>query len=447
MKTIPETATARQLHQETSKHSLSSRTLSAAEDAIGGRVRGLRAILPFLGPAFVAAVAYIDPGNFATNIQGGSEFGYSLLWAVVMANAMALLIQSLSAKLGIVSGQNLPELCRQYFSRPVTYAMWIISEIAAMATDLAEFLGATLGLNLLFHIPMMVATIITGIVTFAILSLDRRGFRPLEVVIVGLVMVIALSYVIETVLSHPAWGQVLDHAVVPWVGNASSVVLIVGIVGATVMPHVVYLHSGLTKSRIIPRNVNEARIIYRFERIDVAVAMTLAGLINMAMLYMAASVFHSSGHTAIATIPMAYKTLTPLLGGAAASVFLISLLASGVSSSAVGTMAGQVIMQGFVGFTIPVWIRRLITMLPTVFIVALGVNPTETLIISQVILSLVLPIPIIALVHFTGRHDIMGTLRNHLVVQVLAWLIVATIIVLNAILILQTLGISLPILS
>ncbi|MDA8194274.1 MAG: Nramp family divalent metal transporter [Thermaerobacter sp.] len=441
MDAAPELA-ASDLHQ--TRFSLSARTEHAARQALLGRHRGLRALWPFLGPAFIAAVAYVDPGNFATNIQGGAEFGYNLLWVVVLANLMAMVIQSLSAKLGIACGQNLPELCARYYSRPVVLIMWVISEFAAMATDLAEFLGATLGLNLLLHIPLLVATVITGIATYLILSLDKKGFRPLEWLIAGLVMVIALSYGVETVLSRPNWGQVAYHAVVPWVGNSASVLLIVGIVGATVMPHVVYLHSGLTQSRILPRNQAERLQIYRFERIDVALAMTLAGLINLAMLFMAASVFHFTGHQAVANITTAYRTLTPILGAAAAGVFLISLLASGISSSAVGTMAGQVIMQGFVGFSIPVGIRRLITMLPTVVIVALGVNPTETLIVSQVVLSLVLPVPIVALVRFTGRQDIMGALVNRPLVQAAAWLVVAVIVGLNATLLLQMAGITLP---
>jgi len=404
-------------------------------------------MLPFLGPAFIAAVAYIDPGNYATNIQSGSEFGYKLLWVVVLANLMAMLIQSMSAKLGIATGRNLPELCRKYFPRWVSMFLWIFSEIAAMATDLAEFLGASLGLNLLFHIPMLWATLLTGVTTYLMLTLDRFGFRPLEKVIGSLVVVIGLSYLVETFMSKPAVGQILYHSVVPWIGNSNSVLLVVGVIGATVMPHVVYLHSGLTQSRIIPRNDLERKIINRFSVKEVLIAMTLAGLINLSMMYMAASVFNGTGHTQIADITTAYQTLTPLLGPAAASVFLVSLMASGFSSSTVGTMAGQIIMQGFVGFTVPIWLRRVVTMLPAVVVVALGVDPTRTLVLSQVVLSLVLPLPILVLIYFTRRQDIMGVLVNRRITTVLSTIAAILITLLNFLLIYQTLGGKLPFLS
>ena len=417
--------------------------LVAAREALDGRRKGIKALLPFVGPAFIASVAYIDPGNFATNIQSGAAFGYNLLWVVVLANVMAMLFQNLSAKLGIATGRSLPELCRDEFSKPVSMGMWVVSEIAAMATDLAEFLGATLALNLLLGIPLLLATVVTGVVTYLLLMIDRYGFRPLEIVIVLMVGVIALSYVVESGLAHPNWGQVAYHSVVPWLSGPSSMLLTVGIIGATIMPHVVYLHSGLTQNRIKGRNWQERKRIHRFELVDVAIAMTIAGLINMAMLFMAASVFHT-GHSGVSSITTAYRTLTPLLGGAAAFVFLVSLLASGISSSTVGTMAGQVIMQGFVGFRIPVWVRRVVTMLPTVFIVAFGINPTETLVISQVVLSLVLPVPIVALVRFTGRRNLMGELVNSKFVHGVAILCTGIIILLNAMLILQTLGLPLP---
>jgi manganese transport protein len=387
-------------------------TRAAARAALDGRKKGLLAILPFLGPAFIACVAYIDPGNFATNIAGGSAFGYKLLWVIALANLMAMLLQTMSAKLGLATGQNLAELCRQEFRKPVVYAMWIVSEIMAMATDLAEFLGASIAINLLFGIPLLPATFITGIATFLILTLERRGFRPLEVVISVLVGVIAVCYVIETFFSRPNWGQVGFHTVVPWLGGTQSILFAVGIIGATVMPHVIYLHSSLTQQRIIPRTEKEARRIFRLSIPDVVIAMGLAGLVNMAMLYMAASTFFAHGQSNVADINTAYQTLTPLLGAAASIVFAISLLASGLSSSTVGTMAGQVIMQGFVGFTIPVWVRRLVTMIPAVLVAAIGFNPTGTLVISQVILSFALPLPVITLVIFTRRRDIMGTLVN-----------------------------------
>ncbi len=374
--------------------------------------KAIFALLPFLGPAFIACVAYIDPGNYATNIQGGSVYGYNLLWVIVLANLMALLLQTMSAKLGIATGRNLAEMCRLQFRRPTVYAMWVVSEIAAMATDLAEFLGASIALNLLFNIPLLYATLITGVATYLILLLERRGFRPVEAVITALVGVIAVSYVIETAFSRPDWGQVGFHAVVPWLGGTQSILFSVGIIGATVMPHVIYLHSSLTQKRIIPRSEHEARRIFRWSIPDLVIAMSLAGLVNMAMLYMAAATFHAHGHSNVASITTAYQTLTPLLGGAASIVFAISLLASGLSSSTVGTMAGQVIMQGFVGFTIPIWIRRLVTMIPAVLVVLIGFNPTDTLVISQVILSFALPLPVITLVMFTRRRDLMGSLVN-----------------------------------
>ncbi len=416
---------------------------SAARDALEGRRRGLRALLPFIGPAFIASVAYIDPGNYATNIQSGAEFGYRLLWVVLLANLMAMLFQSLSAKLGIATGRNLPELCRTEFSRPAALSMWVVSEIAAMATDLAEFLGATLALNLLFGVPLLIGAIVTGVITYALLALDRYGGRILEVVIGALVGVIAVSYLVETTLSHPNWGLVAYHTVVPWLHGPESVLLTVGIIGATIMPHAVYLHSGLTQDRIVGRDAGERKRIFRFELVDVVIAMTVAGLINMAMLYMAASVFHI-GHSGVADITTAYRTLIPLLGGAAAFVFLVSLLASGLSSSAVGTMAGQVIMQGFVGFSIPVWVRRVATMLPTIIVVAIGVDPTRTLVISQVVLSLALPLPLIALVRLTARRDLMGTLVNSRLVSTLAVVCTAIVLLLNVVLLAQTAGLRIP---
>jgi manganese transport protein len=389
-----------------------ARTRAAARAVLEGRKKGLLAVLPFLGPAFIAAVAYIDPGNFATNIQSGSAFGYNLLWVIAVANLMAMLLQTMSAKLGLATGQSLAEVCRQEFPKPVVYAMWIVSEIGAMATDLAEFLGASIAINLLFGIPLLYATLITGVATYLILQLEGRGFRPLEAVISTLVGVIAICYVIETFFSRPDWGQVAFHTVVPWLGSTQSILFTVGIIGATVMPHVIYLHSSLTQRRIIPRNEKEARRIFRWSIPDVVIAMGLAGLVNMAMLYMAAATFHAHGASGVADISSAYQTLTPLLGHAAAFVFAISLLASGLSSSTVGTMAGQVIMQGFVGFTIPVWVRRVVTMIPAVVVAAIGLNPTGTLVISQVVLSFVLPLPVITLVMFTRRRDLMGSLVN-----------------------------------
>jgi manganese transport protein len=409
--------------------------VASARASLEGRRSGLLRFLPFLGPAFIASVAYVDPGNFATNIQGGSTFGYNLLWVVVLANLMAMLLQSLSAKLGVATGHNLAEMCRLQFRPPVVYSMWVISEIAAMATDLAEFLGASVALNLLFGIPLAIATLITGAVTSLILLLERRGFRPLEAVIIALVGLIAFCYVIETVFSHPDWAQVGLHAVVPWEGNSTAVLFSVGIIGATVMPHVIYLHSSLMQRRIVPRNEKEARRIFRLSLPDIIIAMGLAGLVNVAMLYMAAATFHAHGLSNVATLGTAYRTLTPLLGGAASLIFAVSLLASGLSSSTVGTMAGQVIMQGFVGFTIPIWLRRAITMLPAILIAIIGVDPTRTLVISQVVLSFVLPLPVISLVLFTSRADIMGKLVNRRITTWAATACSVLILSLNVVLI------------
>ncbi len=420
------------------------RTRVAAQDVLEGRSGGWRALLPFAGPAFVASVAYVDPGNFATNVQGGANFGYRLLWVVVLANLMAMLFQGLSAKLGVVTGKNLAELCRERLPRPATLSMWVVSEIGAMATDVAEFLGATIALNLLCGVPMLTAVLLTGLLTYALLMLDRYGFRPLEVLVGSLVGVIAVAYVIETLLAKPNWSQVAYHSVVPWIGGSSSLLLAVGIVGATVMPHAIYLHSGLTQDRIRHDSVATARRIIRYSNIEVVIALGLAGLVNLAMMFMSAAVFNAHGRADVADISTAYRTLTPLLGGAAAFVFLISLLASGVSSSVVGTMAGQVIMQGFVGFTVPIWLRRLVTMTPAVVVVALGVNVTEALVLSQVVLSFVLPVPIIALMYFTSRSQTMGVLANAKPVMVLAALASFTILVLNALLLWTTFGGSLP---
>jgi manganese transport protein len=414
-------------------------TVNSAHLVLEGKSRKgfFRRLLPFLGPAFVASVAYIDPGNFATNIQGGAEFGYMLLWVVVSSNLMAMLIQALSAKLGIASGRNLAELCRERFPRPVTLAMWVLMEIVAMATDLAEFLGAAVGFQLLFHIPLLGGALLTAITTFIILGLEQRGFRSLEAVIVALVGVIAISYLIETILDRPTWGLVAYHAVVPMFSGKESVLLATGILGATVMPHVIFLHSALTQHRIPTTNAGQLKQLFRFELIDVTIAMGLAGVVNAAMLIMAASTFFAQGLTHIASIEEAYRTLTPLLGSAASAVFAISLLASGLSSSAVGTMAGQVIMQGFVHRQIPIWVRRAVTMAPPILVIALGLDPTRTLVISQVVLSFGLPFAIIPLVMFTRRGDIMGPLVNRRITTIIASIVAALIVGLNVYLLVQ----------
>jgi len=416
-----------------------SRTSRSATEVLTGTSKksGLARLVPFLGPAFIASVAYMDPGNFATNIQGGAKFGYQLLWVIVASNLMAMLIQSLSAKLGIATGQNLAEHCRNEFPRPVVISMWIIGELVAIATDLAEFLGAALGFYLLFGMPLWIAGLITAVTTFLILGLERYGFRPLEAVITSLVGVVAFSYLIETFLDKPDWPTVFFHAVTPQFSGTESVLLATGILGATVMPHVIYLHSALTQDRIITRNPEQQRKLFRFELIDVFIAMGLAGLINMAMLIMAASTFFNNGLTEIASIEEAHRTLQPLLGPAASWVFAISLLASGLSSSSVGTMAGQVIMQGFLHFHIPAWVRRFVTMFPSLIVIFIGLDPTRTLVMSQVVLSFGLPFAIIPLVMFTSRRDIMGTLVNQRITTFAASLAAALIIALNLFLLYQ----------
>ena len=398
----------------------------------------LAKLLPFLGPAFIASVAYVDPGNFATNIQGGAQFGYLLLWVIVASNLMAMLVQSLSAKLGIATGMNLAEQCRAHFPRPVVVFMWVLMELVAMATDLAEFLGAAVGFNLLFGIPLWIAGILTAITTVLILGLERYGFRPLEAVITALVGVVATSYLVETILDKPDWSRVLTHAVVPQFSGPESVLLAAGILGATVMPHAIFLHSALTQNRIVVREPALLRRLFRFEVVDVLIAMGIASLINAAMLIMAASTFYNQGLTSVGTLQEAHRTLEPLLGKAASVVFAISLLASGLSSSSVGTMAGQVIMQGFLHRYIPPWIRRLATMLPSLIVIAIGLDPTRTLVISQVVLSFGLPFAIIPLVMFTRRRDVMGVLVNGRLTTLLASLVAALIVALNIYLLYQT---------
>jgi manganese transport protein len=417
------------------------RTTDAIREVLSGKRRGLSAVLLFAGPAVVASIAYVDPGNFATNIQAGAKYGYTLLWVVILANLIAMLFQALSAKLGIVTNRNLAEMCRAQFSRPVVWAMWGVSEIAAMATDLAEFLGGAIGLSLLFGMPLIVGMAITGLVTYAILIFERRGFRLMEIVIGAMVLTIALCYLVEIFIAPIAWGEAAVHMIVPSIPNAEALTISVGIIGATVMPHAVYLHSGLTQARARARDDRERALLLRYSNYEVMGALTVAGLVNLAMVMTASAAFHQ-GHSDVAEIETAYHTLTPLLGAAAASVFLLSLIASGISSSVVGTMAGQLIMQGFVGFRIPVWVRRLVTMAPAFVVVGLGVNATNALVISQVVLSLALPVPMIALVAFTRRPDIMGRFANGWRLQTAAFIGMAIVLGLNIVLLLQIFGIA-----
>jgi len=411
----------------------------AASQVLDGKSKAgfFKRILPFMGPAFVASVAYIDPGNFATNISAGSKYGYMLLWVIATSSLMAMLIQTLSAKLGIATGRNLAEMCREQFPRPLVWFMWVIMELAAIATDLAEFLGAALGFYLLFGIPLFYGGLLTAVATFLILGLERYGFRPLEAVISVMVGVVALCYFAELVIGHPDWAGIAGGIVTPRFTDGESVLLATGILGATVMPHVIYLHSALTQGRIVVRSDSKRKRLFHFQLVDVLVAMGIASLINMAMLIMAASAFSTSGHNEISSIEEAYKTLTPLLGTGAAAFFGISLLASGLSSSSVGTSAGQVIMQGFIKHRIPVWLRRGVTMVPSLVVIAIGLDPTRTLVASQVCLSFALPFAVIPLVIFTAQKKLMGNLVNKPWTTAIAGLIAALIVGLNLYLIAQ----------
>ena len=412
--------------------------VQAAQRALQGYPYGRFRILPFLGPAFVACVAYIDPGNFATNIAGGAKFGYTLAWVIVASNLMAMLIQTLSAKLGIATGRNLPEICREHFSRRTSIGLWIQAEVIAMATDLAEFLGAALGFHLLLGIALFPAAILTGIATFLILGLQRFGLRTFEAVIAGLVATIGACYLAELYYAHAPLGTVGLHMVKPQFQGSESVLLAVGIIGATVMPHVIYLHSALTQDRVVPGVSASPRRLLRYTRIDVILAMSLAGLINISMLVMAASTFFESGLPNVDSLDGAHRTLEPVLGGAASTLFALALLASGLSSATVGTLSGQVVMQGFIRRRIPIFVRRLVTMLPALVVAAIGVNPSRTLVLSQVVLSFGIPFALIPLVWFTSRKKLMGALVNRRATTAIAALVAALISALNVFLLGQT---------
>jgi manganese transport protein len=390
----------------------------------------LRALPIMLGPAFVAAIAYVDPGNFATNLQGGARFGYLLLWVVLAANLMAMLIQYLSAKLGIVTGRNLPELCRDSYPRWVSRGLWVQAEVVAMATDIAEFLGAALGLNLLFHVPLVPAGVITGVIAFAILELQRHGFRRFELAITGLLGIIFLGFLYETLKIGPSASGVA-HGLVPHMDGADAIYLSVGIIGATVMPHAIYLHSALTQGRMPVRDDRERRQVLGFERIDVLVALGLAGIINLAMLAVAAKLFHANGLTGVDTIQGAHETFGRLVGGTAALAFAVALLASGASSSSVGTYAGQIVMAGFINVRIPLLVRRAVTMIPALIVLAIGVSPTSALVLSQVVLSFGIPFALVPLVLLTRRRDVMGAHVNRTLTTSVAGAIAALIIALN----------------
>jgi len=390
-----------------------ARVLAQAERSLHGGRHGLRAVWPFLGPAFIAAVAYVDPGNFATNIAAGSKYGYLLLWVILAANLMGMLIQALSAKLGIATGLNLAQVCRLRFAQPISVGLWIEAEAVAMATDLAEFIGAALGLNMLFGVPLFASGLITGAAAFAILALQTRvGFRHLEAVIVVLVGVIMAAFIIQVVHAHPSTAGIAQGLFQPRFAGSDSVLLAVAILGATVMPHVIYLHSALTQRRVVGADEEDKRKIFRFERIDVVVAMSLAGLVNMSMLVMAAGVFHSRGLTGMDDLQRAYAALGRIVGGHADTFFAVALLASGLSSSSVGTMAGQVVMQGFIARRIPLFLRRALTMAPALVVLALGVDPSKALVLSQVALSFGIPFALIPLVLFCRDRTLMGSLVN-----------------------------------
>jgi manganese transport protein len=409
----------------------------AARRSLAGDARGFARLWPFLGPAFIAAVAYIDPGNFATNITGGAKYGYLLLWVVLGANLIAMVVQTQSAKLGIATGKNLSELCRETFPRPASIGMWIQAEIVAMSCDIAEVVGAALGLNLLFGIPLFPAALIAGVGAFAILALQQAGFRRLEAGIAVLAGVVLVSFGFEVIDSHPSGGQIVGHLFSPGFSGTESILLATGIIGATVMPHVVYLHSALTQRRIVGRNDQERRRILGFERIDVVIAMSIAGLVNLSMMIMAAALFSGGAFAGVDSIEGAFHGLQQTVSSHAATIFGIALLASGFASSSVGTMAGQVVMQGFIRRRIPIFLRRALTLAPALIVIAIGVNPTDALVISQVVLSFGIPFALIPLLVIARRRDVMGALANPRWLTAIASVLGGLIIALNLFLLQQ----------
>ena len=401
------------------------------------RARGrVRTTLTLLGPAFVAAIAYVDPGNFATNIAGGAKYGYLLLWVILAANLMAMLIQTLSAKVGIATGKNLPELCRERFPRPVSWGLWVQAELIAMATDLAEFIGAAIALNLLFSVPLFVAGLMTGVVAFGILALQQRGYRKFELAIGALLALILLGFLYDTFsVAHDVSG--IARGFLPSFAGTDSILLATAILGATVMPHVIYLHSALTQDRIAARDDRERRSLMRFGKVDVLIAMGIAGLINMSMLIVAGSLFHGQA-SGIDSIEGAYDGFEKYAGAGAALAFALALLASGFASSSVGTYSGQVVMQGFIARTIPLALRRLVTMAPALIVLAIGLNPSRALIISQVVLSFGIPFALVPLVLVSSKREVMGSLVNARLTTIVAWVVAALITGLNLFLLSQT---------
>ncbi|MBC3379697.1 Nramp family divalent metal transporter [Serratia fonticola] len=391
--------------------------------------------LSLMGPAFIAAIGYIDPGNFATNIQAGASFGYTLLWVVVWANVMAMLIQLLSAKLGIATGKNLAEHIRDRFPRPAVWAYWVQAEIIAMATDLAEFIGAAIGFKLLLGVTLLQGAVLTGIATFLILMLQKRGQKPLELVIGGLLLFVAMAYIVELVFSQPQLSGLIRGMAIPDLPNGDAVFLAAGVLGATIMPHVIYLHSSLTQTAGKDSKVER----YSATKLDVAIAMTIAGFVNLAMMATAAAAFHFNGHSGITDLDQAYLTLQPLLGNAAATIFGLSLVAAGLSSTVVGTLAGQVVMQGFVRFYIPIWVRRVVTMMPSFIVIIMGMDATRILVLSQVLLSFGIALALVPLLAFTGNRELMGDMVNGRLIQNLGKLIVLVVVGLNGYLLISNL--------
>jgi manganese transport protein len=408
---------------------------AAARRSLDGHARGLGRIWPFLGPAFIAAVAYIDPGNFATNISGGAKFGYLLLWVVLSANLIAMLVQTQSAKLGIATGRNLAELCRERFSRRTAIGLWLQAELVAMACDVAEIVGGALGLNLLFGIPLFAAGLITGAGAFAILALQQAGFRRLEAGISVLVGVVVAAFAFELFDSSADGGEVARHLFVPGFSGTESLLLATGIIGATVMPHVIYLHSALTQRRVVGRDARERRKILGFERVDVIIALSLAGAVNLAMMVVAAALFHDSGLSGVDTIEGAYEGFQSVVSDRAAAVFGVALLASGFASSSVGTMAGQVVMQGFLRRRIPIFARRALTLAPALLVLGVGINPTDALVGSQVVLSFGIPFALVPLLMISSRREVMGELVNPTWLTVVAGALATLIIALNVFLV------------
>ncbi len=420
---------------------MDQRTVQNGIDVLNqtSKKRGFERILPFLGPAFIASVAYVDPGNFATNIQGGASFGYELLWVIFWANLIAMFIQALSSKLGIATGKNLAEIIKDKYPKWLVWFYWIQAELIAIFTDLAEFIGASIAFQLLLGVPLIWGAVLSGISTIFILLFQNYGFRPFEAVIAVLLGVVAFSYITELFIVKSNGIGILRGTIVPSFSGTESIYMAAGILGATVMPHVIYLHSALTENRINVKDEVRLKKLHKFNLIDVSIALGIAGFVNMAMLIMASSTFHFSGHQDISSISTAYMTLIPLLGSAAGFIFALSLLASGLSSSAVGTISGQVLMQSFVNFKIPIWVRRIITMVPSLLVIAIGVNPTSVLVFSQVVLSFGIIFALVPLIQFTRDEKMMKSLVNKKITNFVAWIVASSVIALNLFLIYQVL--------